>query len=116
MDLEIRNYYERKVRDCLLKNLEIRLQKGEDVPLKQEALLDMMCVALNNLPAKYVVYQVDAEFYLADEPEVPVFELDRIVNNGIDFVIANPREEYHETSTDLELDSGQVDLDRLLPE
>jgi len=116
MELEIRNYYERKVRDALLKNVQLRIDKEEEIPLYQEALLDMMCIALNNLPAKYVVYQIDAEFYLADDPEIPPFQMDQIVNNAIDFVLSNPREEYHETSSDMELGAGEISLERLLPE
>ncbi|MBP7548140.1 MAG: late competence development ComFB family protein [Corallincola sp.] len=56
LDLDIRNYYEHLVAD------EIHRMELTDV--SPELFADVMCLALNQLPAKYIRHEVDMAFYM----------------------------------------------------
>lgn len=58
----INNYYEKLVLD------EISKQQ-QHVQFEQELWIDVACVALNHLPARYYRYSVDMAFYLSSEEE-----------------------------------------------
>ena len=54
----IHNYYEHLVLEKL-----VRLHKSCDIEV--DSISDIACVALNNLPPRYVRYDVDMAFYLS---------------------------------------------------
>lgn len=56
LDLDIRNYYEPLVAEEIL-----RLQLTN---ASNDYRADIMCLALNQLPAKYIRHEVDMAFYL----------------------------------------------------
>lgn len=56
LDLDIRNYYEPLVAEEIL-----RLQLAD---ASDDYRADIMCLALNQLPAKYIRHEVDMAFYL----------------------------------------------------
>lgn len=55
----IDNFYERLVLDAI--------QATQDDGDTADYLTDVMCVALNRLPARYYRHSIDMMFYLADE-------------------------------------------------
>lgn len=60
----IHNYYEPLVNEAIAKTME----KGES--LDSDAIEDVACVALNQLPARYVRHTVDMVYYMTiDERE-----------------------------------------------
>lgn len=56
LDLDIRNYYEPLVAEEIM-----RLQLPD---ASNDYRADIMCLALNQLPAKYIRHEVDMAFYL----------------------------------------------------
>ncbi|GAA6135999.1 late competence development ComFB family protein [Oceaniserpentilla sp. 4NH20-0058] len=55
---QIRNYYENKVVDAI--NHQV-IEKG----FSHEQLVDLACLALNNLPTRYYRHEVDLAFYMS---------------------------------------------------
>jgi predicted 3-demethylubiquinone-9 3-methyltransferase (glyoxalase superfamily) len=72
----IHNHYEKLVFD------EVMRQQSESGVLHEEHVLeDVVCVALNHLPARYVRHSVDIAFYLTiDERE----QMEALVRNAVD--------------------------------
>ncbi len=62
---DIHNYYEKLMLDHLI---ELGLNEEHDV----EYLADLCCITLNQLPWKYIRYEVDMAFYL---PQSERFEM-----------------------------------------
>ena len=62
---DIHNYYEKLMLDHLR---ELGLDEVKD----QEYLADLCCIVLNQLPCKYIRYEVDMAFYL---PQTERFEV-----------------------------------------
>ncbi len=60
----IHNYYERQVIEEIQKSL-VNSGKVSD----SDELADIACVALNQLPTRYVRHQVDLVFYLTGEEQ-----------------------------------------------
>jgi hypothetical protein len=60
MHLDIRNYYEQLVIRYLT---ESKLEQRYD----GDFISDLCCLALNNLPARYIRHDVDMAFYLSTE-------------------------------------------------
>lgn len=58
MAFEISNFYEKAVIDKVIERC------GDDDSLSQDEREDIVCVALNHLPAKYVRHAVDLAFYM----------------------------------------------------
>lgn len=58
----IYNYYERLVYDEVMKVLN-----QNNIQLSTDNAEDIACLALNQLPARYVRHSVDAAFYLGGE-------------------------------------------------
>jgi len=56
---QVHNFYERMVIDYVMTRIASTAAKRDD-----DFLEDVVCVALNNLPPRYVRYRVDAAFYL----------------------------------------------------
>ena len=65
LDDDIHNYYEKLLLDHLV---ELRLDNEYDT----EYLADLCCLVLNQLPPKYIRYEVDMAFYL---PQTERFEM-----------------------------------------
>lgn len=66
---QIHNYYELKVAEALE---ELAAPKG----FSKDELIDLACLALNNLPCRYFRYEVDMVFYMSGH------ELDEIYNKA----------------------------------
>ncbi len=83
----ITNYYERQVFD------EIAIISSKrNLTLDEDAVLDIACIALNQLPARYVRHQVDTVFYARDEDNIKISsDIESAVSSAIDKVMANPR-------------------------
>lgn len=84
----IHNHYERLVFDEVLAQ-----QAKKGVSFDEDMLEDVVCVALNNLPARYVRHSVDIAFYLT-LPERD--QMERLVCNAVseafDRVTKNPHQ------------------------
>lgn len=76
----IHNYYEHLVLDKL-----VGLHKSGDI--EADDISDVACVALNNLPPRYVRYDVDMAFYLSpDEYQEIENKIETAVSKAIKFV------------------------------
>ncbi len=71
----IHNHYEKLVFDEVLAQ-----QSKTGRELEEGMLEDVVCVALNNLPARYVRHSVDIAFYLT-MPERE--QMDKLVRNAV---------------------------------
>ncbi|MFC4655906.1 MULTISPECIES: late competence development ComFB family protein [Rheinheimera] len=65
LDDDIHNYYEKLLLDHLV---ELQIDEQYDA----EFIADLCCIVLNQLPAKYIRYEVDMAFYL---PQTERFEM-----------------------------------------
>lgn len=85
----IHNHYEKLVFDEVLAH-----QAKTGKTLDESMLEDVVCVALNNLPARYVRHSVDIAFYLT-MPERE--QMDKLVRNAVKdafkLVSKNPRDD-----------------------
>jgi hypothetical protein len=82
---QISNFYEKLVVDDLAKRSELdSTEEGE--------LIDIACVALNQLPSRYYRYSVDMAFYLS-APEIQRMEdeVTKAVSYAIAFVQKNKK-------------------------
>ncbi len=78
----IHNYYEQLVLDRIQELSDTRLA-GED----EDFLCDVACVALNQLPARYVRHNVDTVFYMPiQEREHIQREVITMVDKAIEYV------------------------------
>lgn len=78
----IHNYYEQLVLEQLLKLTDTELHSESD-----DFLSDIACVALNQLPARYVRHNVDTAFYMTQEERQAIDrEVDKAVKKAIDYV------------------------------
>ncbi|MEA5446786.1 late competence development ComFB family protein [Gammaproteobacteria bacterium AB-CW1] len=77
---EIGNYYEQLVKDYLWKQMERR----SDRPA-QGYLEDVVCLALNRLPPRYVRHTVDLGSHLSDEEYA---QMEQQVATAVDQAIA----------------------------
>ncbi|MFO8023783.1 late competence development ComFB family protein [Thiohalophilus sp.] len=78
----IHNYYEQLVLDQLLTLRNTELQVESD-----DFLSDIACVALNQLPARYVRHNVDTAFFMTqEERQVIDHEVNKAVKKAIDYV------------------------------
>ena len=77
----IHNYYEPLVNESIIKTLE----NGE--ALDSDAMEDVACVALNQLPARYVRHTVDMVYYMTiEEREKIEQEVAQAVKSAFEFV------------------------------
>ena len=80
------NFYEQQV-------LEELHNATEDQELSEDFLVDVLCVALNDLPAKYYRHRVDMMFYLSAEERRTMHENVRnAVAGALAFVRSHRRE------------------------
>lgn len=78
----IHNYYEQLVMEQLLTLTDTELQGESD-----DFLSDIACVALNQLPPRYVRHNVDTAFYMTQEERQAMDqEVDKAVKKAIDYV------------------------------
>ncbi len=82
MPFDIHNYFE----DMVMKEIQQRLNNGE-LEKEEDYLGDIACVALNQLPARYVRHNVDMVFYMTtEEREQNVEIVENAVITAIDYV------------------------------
>ncbi len=85
----IHNHYEKLVFEEVL-----RVQSEKDVTYDEDMLEDVVCVALNNLPARYVRHSVDIAYYLTmPEREKMTNLVTNAVAAAFKLVIKNPHTE-----------------------
>ena len=78
----IHNYFEKLVFD----EIQNKLSKNEFNHL-ENYISDIACVALNQLPARYVHHDVDMAFYMTiDERENNITKVNDAVSMAIDYV------------------------------
>jgi len=89
----INNYFEKLVFEVLQKKLhENEIENDEDL------LADIACVALNQLPSRYVRHNVDMVFYMtAEEREQNQIIVEDAVIMAIDYVQKHRHSERPET-------------------
>jgi hypothetical protein len=80
-ETQISNYYEKLVVDEIMGRQEI--DENDDV------LIDIACVALNQLPSRYFRYSVDMAFYLSASENV---KMEEDVKKSVDHAIAFVRD------------------------
>ncbi|MEE2024582.1 MULTISPECIES: late competence development ComFB family protein [Alkalimonas] len=73
MNDDIHNYYEKLV-------LEYISAQGLDIDKDQDYLADLCCIILNQLPPRYIRYEVDMAFYL---PQSERFEMQMKVEEAV---------------------------------
>ena len=84
----IHNHYEKLVFDEVLEQ-----QSASGKVFDEGVLEDVVCVALNNLPARYVRYSIDIAFYLtAQERELMAKLVHNAVKDAFELVMKNPHE------------------------
>ncbi|MFD2112937.1 late competence development ComFB family protein [Thiorhodococcus fuscus] len=62
MPSNIGNYYERLVMECIRETIEADKASDEAAYIE-----DLACVALNNLPPRYIRHSIDLASHLSDE-------------------------------------------------
>ena len=78
----IHNYYEHLV----LQRLNDMVQ-ADFIDTEQNFLEDVACVALNQLPARYVRYDIDMVYYMTSkEREQIEYEVHKAVSAAVDYV------------------------------
>ncbi|AZZ97603.1 MULTISPECIES: late competence development ComFB family protein [Pseudoalteromonas] len=75
---DLHNYYEKIV----LENIE---ERGLDHKYDEDVMADLCCTALNRLPARYIRYDVDMEFYLPTDERT---EMEAKVKEAVDYALA----------------------------
>jgi hypothetical protein len=82
---QISNFYEKLVVDDLAKRSELN-------DTDENELIDIACVALNQLPSRYYRYSVDMAFYLAaQETQRMEEEVEKAVTYAVNFVQKNKK-------------------------
>ena len=76
----IHNFYENKVIEVIRK-----LAMDEELPQDEDFLNDVACVALNQLPARYVRHNVDMVFYMTPQERE---QIETEVSNAVRFAIS----------------------------
>ncbi|GAA4897752.1 late competence development ComFB family protein [Ferrimonas pelagia] len=87
MSWEIQNYYELLLQDALQSR---RLHEK----LAQDPLTDLICLALNKLPARYIRYQVDmANYVVGDERRNMELQVEQALDDALFFLHEHPRQD-----------------------
>ncbi len=90
LDDDIHNYYEHLVLDKI-EALGVNQNKTADY------LADLTCLVLNQLPPRYIRYQVDMAFYLAQsERRQMEMNVSQAVDNACKYLDAHPNNEIEE--------------------
>ena len=86
LDSDIHNYYEKLVREHIL---ELGLQNNKD----ENYISDIACLALNQLPPRYIRYDVDMAFYLPDSERAQMrMNVINAVQLSVNFLEDQPKE------------------------
>jgi hypothetical protein len=75
---DVHNYYEKIMLDLLV-------ERGLSTYYSDEVMADFCCTILNQLPARYIRYDVDMAFYL---PQYERMQMEKRVNTAIDVAIS----------------------------
>lgn len=75
---DVHNYYEKIMFDLLI-------ERGLSAQYSDEIMADFCCTILNQLPARYIRYDVDMAFYL---PQHERIQMEQRVNIAIDVSIS----------------------------
>ncbi|WP_298439354.1 late competence development ComFB family protein [uncultured Ferrimonas sp.] len=87
MEWDIRNYYEYLVKQAIV-------DRGIHKTMNEDELLDLVCLALNKLPARYIRFHVDMANYLAGEQRQAMDQqVDDALAQSLQFLAHNPRQE-----------------------
>ncbi|QIZ77202.1 late competence development ComFB family protein [Ferrimonas lipolytica] len=87
MDWDIRNYYEYLVKEAIN---ERRLYKA----MTEDELMDLLCLTLNQLPAKYIRYHIDMVNSLTVEQRNKLdIEVTHALDSAFKYLASNPRQE-----------------------
>ena len=82
---QIQNYMETLVEEKIIEKL------GREI--SEDTLVDVACVALNQLSPRYIRYAVDFVFYLSQEERNEMFEkVDTVVADAIKYVNEHKRQ------------------------
>jgi len=85
--ISISNFYENLVVQQISKTCADR-----QINLSYDATQDIACLALNQLPPRYVRHTIDAIFYIPDEERAEIdSNVEKAVNDAIEKVANNPR-------------------------
>lgn len=80
LDLDIHNFYEHLV----IEHLETNKLSLE---FDNEFLADLCCLALSQLPARYIRHDIDMAFYLsADERKSMSDQVDKAINHALNYL------------------------------
>lgn len=84
---EIANFYESLVFE---KITEVSNTRG--ITLNEESFQDIACLALNQLPPRYVRHSIDTNFYIPDDERAKIdLSVKNAVITAINKVTSNPR-------------------------
>lgn len=84
---DIHNYYEHVVVDHIE---ALGLQERFD----SEFIADLCCLVLNQLPAKYIRYEVDMAFFLSKDQRLEMDkQVQEAVAKGVDFLVQRRQDE-----------------------
>ncbi len=87
----ISNYYEQLVVDSITKSVVTPNDVEHD-----DFVLDIACIALNKLPAKYIRHNVDMVFYTDKDERVEMLKtVEKTVKDAYDYVL-----KHHPKKTD----------------
>lgn len=87
MDWDIRNYYEYLVKQAITER-DIHKSMNED------EFLDLVCVTLNKLPARYIRFHIDMANYLDQEKRAKMEqEVTAALDESLSFLKSRPRED-----------------------
>lgn len=75
----IRNYYEHLVMQRVVDTLG-----KQSPPPDSEYLADIVCIALNHLPPRYIRHEVDMAFYVSPQEQGEILLK---VNDAVDFAV-----------------------------
>lgn len=83
----IRNYYEHLIINYLMEEAAPKAKLSDE-----ELLEDIACIALNNVPARYIRHEVDMAFFLTTAERTEMRNnVIRAVDNAIDLVQKNTK-------------------------
>jgi len=83
----ISNFYENLVFEKIQE-----ITSNRQITLANESIQDIACIALNQLPPRYVRHSIDTIFYIPDEERAQIdLDVEKSVSAAVDKVINNPR-------------------------
>ena len=96
MDSDIQNWYEKLVREKLVQMTADG--SFDSLPVDEEWLSDIACVALNRLPPRYVRHIVDMSFYMGKrEQDNMDASVQLAIEESIEFLANKDWDSQHES-------------------